>query len=426
MVRRVAFLIQASLIACAAAWAADGPTPEEMAQSRVRLQAIRKNPEHYARLRENFNAFNNLGERRKEALVKLDADVHDLPAPKQARYWKTLERYAVWLESLKKSEIKEYRDAYKAIVEAPDAAARLSLIEEQRNREWMKTQPKKCRDDWEKLPAADRVKFVTNLRQQERQSHQRWVIAQRFWKELENKKELPCRMSDFGVTLKNKDGKPQLNPDNTPKQNNKVADYFNDYLVRYLTAEEKDQLKKAEGLWPDFPQTLVAIASKYPSALPPARKEDYPTGPDKLPAPVRIRVTEKKGGGPKTKKNDLKQFENRPIYGEKVVELGTNKGSQPFDFEFWACSYNALQAPMKAFVNDQLTPRLTTKEQAEINEFEGRWPYYPNKIQELAKKYNLDPPWHFLPDQNKWHWDRYRPARFQSSEGSPTAQKSDP
>src|SRR5205823_2655897 len=103
------------------------------------------------------------------------------------------------------------------------------------DREWIQTQPKVQREQWEKLPAEARSEFVARLRQHERQNHQQWVIAQRFWKELETKKELPCRLSDFS---------------------DKVKNYVKDYLLPTMTEAEKKQLNSAEGHWPDYPLAL--------------------------------------------------------------------------------------------------------------------------------------------------------------------------
>lgn len=401
MTRRRSHYLMLLLFASTALWAAAQQTPDELAERRATLQAIRKSqPEHYGRLRENADAFVHLPLERKGAIAALDLKMHELPPGRQARYWKTLERYADWLDQLKKSD----KDAYQAIKDAPDAATRLALIKEQRDAEWMKTQPKTYRIEWKKRNGEERSQYVANLREKERKEHQHWVIAQRFWKELSDpKKSLPVRLNDFNTV--------QTKGDKTVVLPGKVNEYVSDYLMRYLTDEEKDQLKKAEGNWPDFPLTLVAIASKHPSALPPPRKEDFPSTPDKLPGPI-VKTLEKKGSL-KGKKIDVNVWRGQPFFGEKVVEVGTNKGTQPFDFEFWPSTLNGFQPPMKAFVKDQLIPKLDTREQAELDGVQGRWPYYPLKIQELAKSHNLDPPWHYLPEQNKWHWDRYRPARYQ-------------
>jgi hypothetical protein len=80
---------------------------------------------------------------------------------------------------------------------------------------------------------------------------------------------------------------------------------------------------------------------------------------------------------------------------------------------------------MKAFVKDQLKPVLDTKDQADLVSYEGKWPYYPQTIQELSRKHGLRPPWHILPEPEKWHWDRYRPERFQTPVVEKSTQKED-
>ena len=69
---------------------------------------------------------------------------------------------------------------------------------------------------------------------------------------------------------------------------------------------------------------------------------------------------------------------------------------------------------MKDFVTKQLIPKLDTKDRSDLLYYEGRWPYYPETIQELSKKHNLSPPWHILPESDKWKWDWYRKSQARS------------
>jgi hypothetical protein len=395
------------LFAATALWAAGEPTAEELENQR-RVEALRKHPEQIARLRENVEAFQTLPQKRKDAIVQLDHDLHDLPANKQDRYWKALERYADWLDQLHKDD----PPAWGAITGAPDAATRLAFIRDQRDREWMQGQAKAHRLDWEKLQGEARAKFVANLRLDERQKHAQWQLAQKFWEELERKKELPCRLSDFTVA---KDGSP-----------GKVKTYVEEYLLPFLSAEEKDRLAHAEGRWPDYPRTLVEIASKHPSALPPPR---LPKSLAELPVPIQNRVIDKKGTGKKKALlTQLHKFEGREEFASKVVEVATKKGvGQPFEFEYWASNHRALLAPMKKFVEEQLKPVLDTAEKKTLLDSENGWPFYPQTIQELAQKHKLNPPWHILPEADKWKWDAYRlpkarataPAVVRDKQGDP-------
>ena len=105
----------------ATAFVAVAQQPDDLEPQRVRLQAIRKNPDHFARLRENLNTFTKQTDaKRKDAIVKLDQDIHGLASAQQDRYWRVLDRYADWLEQLKKND----EQAYLAIKNARDATTR--------------------------------------------------------------------------------------------------------------------------------------------------------------------------------------------------------------------------------------------------------------------------------------------------------------
>jgi hypothetical protein len=184
--KRRYFFSMLILFAATALWAAGEPTAEELELNERRVEALRKQPELIARLRENLQAFQALPEKKQNAVLQLDQDLHELPANKQARYWSVLERYADWLDQLRKDD----PQAWQAIKDAPDAMARLALIKGRRDREWMQSQPRAYRLEWEKLQGEARGKFVASLRLDERQKHQRWVISQRFWRELESQKAI--------------------------------------------------------------------------------------------------------------------------------------------------------------------------------------------------------------------------------------------
>ena len=282
--------------------------------------------------------------------------------------------------------------------------ARLALIRELRDQLWMRSRPQTERETWDELQGEARAKYVKGPQAGKpgKRRHQQWLIASRAsGRELENKQPLPCRLTEFSGAS--------------------VQKYVNDYLLMMLSDAEKQQLIRAEGRWPDYPQTLVEIAAKHPSALPSPTK-DLPRHLDQLPAPIRQRVTfEKKGVGGKKSSllPKLLPFDDSPSFASKVVEFGTKEGKVPFDHEFWACNFKALQPPMKEFVEHKLIPVLTDNaDKKRLTDNEGRWPFYPLEIQLLSQKYNLTPPWHILPDSEKYKWDSYRPGKHADAERS--------
>ena len=264
----------------ATAFVAVAQQPDDLEPQRVRLQAIRKNPDHFARLRENLNTFTKQTDaKRKDAIVKLDQDIHGLASAQQDRYWRVLDRYADWLEQLKKND----EQAYLAIKNARDATTRLALIKEAKDSEWMRRQPRTNQEHWVKLQGEERSKYVAEQRKEERRKSQHWLIASRFWKELESKQPLPARLSDFAYKSKKGTKDKDTGKVKDPVEINRVKQYVEQYLLRQLAAAEVKQLEDAEGRWPDYPMALVQVASQHPNALPmrnvPTKFEELPMAP---------------------------------------------------------------------------------------------------------------------------------------------------
>lgn len=301
-----------------------------------------------------------------------------------------LAQHGEWLDQLRQRD----PASYQAIKTAPSPAAKLTLINERRDMDLVAAQPPAVREQWEKLGRDAKAQLIARIRAEEREKHEQWVLAKRFWKELEGKKEMPCRLSDYS--------------------GGKVKDYVENFLMPYLTKEEKSQLTSAEGRWPDYPRTLVEIASKRPSALP---TPNPPREFDQLPKPVQQRFQEAKKGGIEPKKPGVKpklfkEIQNfkGPYFARHLVEIGLRENKVPLGHEYLACNYLSLLPPMKKFIDAELVPAISDvpADQRKFKDSEGRWPDYPETIQELAKKYKLDPPWHYLPEPERWKWDLYR------------------
>ena len=109
---------------------------------------------------------------------------------RRARLKSTLERYARWLERLPESDRRD-------VANAPDTSARLALIRELRDREWMDAQPRVVRDQWNGLKGGAKTELLAKLRLEERQRHRDWRLAVRFWKDLIDGKALPTRLADL-------------------------------------------------------------------------------------------------------------------------------------------------------------------------------------------------------------------------------------
>ena len=106
----------------------------------------------------------------------------------------------------------------------------------------------------------------------------------------------------------------------------------------------------------------------------------------------------------------IMQHDGSPYFASRVVEIAKSEGRLPFDNEYLASNYKSLLKPMREFVDGKLLPSLKEHagDEKKFKDAEGTWPDYPQTIQELSQKYNLQPPWHILPEPEKYRWDNYR------------------
>lgn len=362
MPRRTVMLLLLCLTA--SLWAVPEPSEDELAAARHRYAQWRRHPDWLAKLQKYWQEFESRPADKRERILQFDHDLHQEPSSAQARIWNAVERYNAWLERLDDHD-------RKAVTEAPDKAASLAVIRELRHREWMKGQPRVLRQQWDALKGQARSDFVGKLRDEEKQRQLEWLIASRFWRELDTQQKLPARPGEL---------------DNT------VQAYLGDYLMPMLDASEKERLKKAEGSWPAFPMTLVELADRHPPALPGGH------GPRTIAElPRQLQKVLDKG----VKKDKVKAHEGQwPEFAIAVTENAYGKkGSWTgLGHELWPTKFQNLQPAMQKFINEVLQPVLTPDEKLALHHCNEKWPDYPQRIQELARAHDLRPPWYTLPE----------------------------
>jgi hypothetical protein len=350
------------------------PSAAELKANRAQLEEWKKDLEQLARLRRDLRTFLALSESRREQLVKFDADLQTEAA--YGRLWNVLARYAEWLEGLSDAD----REAVRS---APDRTARLKIIRELRDQQWIRMQPLAERKKWAGLTADERGKRLLELREIARDGRARWQLAMRFWKELESGRPVPVRLTDLD-----------------PRDERGVVEY----LSNTLTPAEKEQLARLEGKWPAYMQTLVANADRHPLAL---------IGPyarfNKLPKDVRDRMVGSTKSLPAPVAISKYEMAPWPALARAVIEYNNAKNLGPLPNELWVQDSTGLLDPMKKYLKEVLGPALEPSEQGELRVAEGRWPDYPNKIQELAVKHLLPAPWQTaLLAGPADRWDNYR------------------
>jgi hypothetical protein len=346
------------------------PTPEQLEHNRRKLEEWEKHPERLAQLKRSAQAFQALPKDRQEQLLKVAADLFQEPAAVQGRLLDVMERYDEWLEAL------DAKDKPK-VTEAASREARLAAIKEIRTREWMERQPKVIRDQYFALDAEGREEMAAKLRKEERKAKREWIVAARFWTELQKGNTLPSRLTDFPT---------------------EVQAYVNEYLRLFLSKEDWDRLMAVQGEWPRFPILLVKLADKTPAALP-ALEGPGPTRFDELPFQVqklfKVKLTKR-----------LPEHE-WPKFGETLTHMAKLHGIV-FPHEFLPYNYKGLSREMQEFYDKKLWPVLTADEKKMMTDAPpANWPDYPKAIQKLAEAHRLPPPWYVLPGSRE-KWDLYR------------------
>jgi hypothetical protein len=406
------------------------PPRAEVEPQRERLAEWRKHPAEYARLEKKAAAFLALPAARQERMRRLDHDLHQEHSATQKHLFDVMDRYADWLARLPEAERRE-------VVEAPDRHARLKKIKEIRERQWLRGQPLAVRERLKKLqvvPAALKAaaaaglagrradaasavaavatpflapghnlrgQAVARLRQDERRRHLEWRLAVRHWDEL--MKFHPTAATRFAEL-------PEAD-----------ATYVRHYLLPLFSREEKDRLEKAEGHWPLFMHTLVELADRHPPAL---QGPHGPTAVKDLPPDVQARLA-KTFKGLKGDFHVPKAIKAAPARWPQFAKAVTgywrsgkrDRGALSELYEFWPTVERDLSPEVRRFVK-ALKERVTPEEWKRLQASEGKWPRYPDTIQELADRYYLTVPWQTLPGKRE-RWDAYRVRSPGRVEGLP-------
>lgn len=375
------------LLIAVAPMAASPPSDAELEYGKKKYEVWRQFPDKFAVLRSSANAFAALPKPRQEQLEHFDADLAKLPSADQAKLHNVLDRYNDWLAKLSEED----RDR---VLDAPDKAARIAVIKELRQAEWLTRQPKTTRDGFTKIPPDLRPQAIDRARAEERKRQAEWTLAKRLWDDTSKNKQ-PAKLSDFDFFVQN---------------------YVNDVLMKLLSKAEKDRLAAAEGNWPLYPQTLIELADAYPPALP---SLEAPKSFADLPKVVKDSHRKQFAIGKALQiEKRIKPFEGRaPEFAIKLTGMASEQ-QWIMPMEWWAYNFNSLTPAMKEFVEKKLTPALEPQQLRTLLKVEGYWPDYPETIQKFAKEQNLTPPWQSLPGGRE-KWDHYRPGPRPLAPGYP-------
>lgn len=352
-----------------------GPTPAQLERNRRLLARWRKDPAHYARLKQDLRAFQALPPERQAALRQLDEELSQEAPAARGRLWHVMDRYAAWRDHLAEADRRR-------IDTAPTTADRLRVIRDIREREWIDRLPRARRGQLARAPDAKRrADLLAGFRKEEAERRQEWQHAG------PAEEAPPWRMPPLRVT-------------DLPTE---VQLYVWRDLLPLLAPEERQKLRRSEGPGPPFGRTLLELVDRHPPALP--GPPTGPTRPRDLPREARERLLQV----PPAQRKRLNPYLGRwPDYAIEVTRLlRSREAGMPQ--ELGPCRPEAFPPPVQQFLTDKLLPRLTAKEKQRLAAAEGRWPDYPGEVLQLARQHNLQVPGLVLPGPPRY-WERLRAA----------------
>jgi hypothetical protein len=350
----------------AAAAAAHAPDGGELERNRRLLEKWKADPEHYERLKRDLAAFHALPIEYQERLRELDRQLHETDPDTQARLWAVLERYVAWVDRLPEADRVR-------IVEAAPGETRLLLVRGVKRRQWVERLPRTIRQELARLSPQDRDRRLKELEQLERKQRVLWG--------------LPLTSTRPGAGAEGHPVNPAVpnpmipRPKTTAEFPPEVQGFIRERLVPRLSDNEKKELARAEGKWPDLPRLVARLAEEHP-VLPPG-----PLGAitrwDQLPGTIRNRLEAEKRKGGAGKIRWALQKRPWPEFALSIAELLKNDRRRPAPLG--ASKPSEFPLEVQVFLRDKLFPALDMVEKADLKRLEGRWPEYPRRLLYLAR-----------------------------------------
>lgn len=361
----------------------------------------RSDPEY---LRRQYAFFQSLRPTRQQELRKLDAEFHNLDKDTQERLLKVLDNYNWWLSQLPPEDRKR-------VVDAETSTARLKVIQEIKDLQWIETLPADYRKDYNKaVEDNDRLRaigLVEKWRSEQRTRRADWLREN--WLEGQSVEEVKPKLPEVlqGAEIR------------------QALDAFVNNLETQVPSSQRDRLKlyrdqaPEDREWLRYIRLVVDLADRYPLLPGPP---DGPRTYDALPKGVKDSL-ERADRNFAKKKNlppELQKAVNRwPDFALAVADYAKQHRitlSEPI----MPATRADMPAEVQAFL-DKLEAHLRKQEQAgrgdraaqatrdiaRLKAAEGKWPDYPRAIVELARQHRMPIPAWTLPLRNDV-WDMFR------------------
>ncbi len=319
---------------------------------------------------------------RQEQLRTLDAGIRQLPAPERTHLVRVLETYADWLDRLPPPDRKE-------VLSAANPDARVAAIARVKERLWKETLPTVVRDHLRSTSdTTERFGLLSQLRSTELARREEWALALRQWSSMP-------RGSDA-----------QPWPFSDPTAQRQIEEFLRASLKCTvsgkesagcrLTRDEAAELRSRyeaatrQGYWLNYAAFLHQLEERHPTLPEPAGKLPIVNSAG-LPKELLNEIQKKS-------RMDLRRPSSLGKWPEYALEVrhaaGLAKVTVP---DLGPAKPAEFTEHFQQFLGKTLTPKLTETEIHGLKKLEGKWPEYPRRVMELAKKKDLPVPGLTLP-----------------------------
>lgn len=343
---------------------------------------------------------------RQQQLRQLDQSLHELPAPERERVANILRQYSVWLDRLADSDRKD-------VLSAPTAAERLDAVRRVWEKGWRESLPQRQREKLQQVAdTEERLRLVEEWKKEERDRRDEWQLARTQWRNLiQEPGRTPWPFSDPTLSAEvdeyvRKVLKADLGKSDKPDP----SQYGRLSREEYLELRARHDAAKRDRhvfSYASYGRWLYQLDLRHPYSPEPGDGRPV-TEVQHLPRAFR----EVK---PRSLLLGIEKRAPRgkwPEFAREVVEV-LGRGNVLPSAPLGPARPGEFTKAVNTFLSKTLMDKLTPKEKGELRKLEGKWPAYPDKMMDLANKYDLPVPGVTLPGKPS-EWERHyslRPVR---------------
>lgn len=337
-----------------------------------------------ANLRRQWNLFLSFSPTKQQRIRELDEQLYAFPDEKTQHYRKVMENYLTWLDRLPEVDRKKLNEPSMV----PED--KLREIRQIRLREWIATLPESYRKKWDEArnDYDERSKLLELWKAEQEAREEEWQLAQRHLSEAG--RENLTRLFEH----------PEVKEKLEPYLRN--LDKFVNPLERPLLASARANL--ANGSLFEAGRLIYFVAERNPLIPGP---DHAPRSFESLPANVKALLPDLKDKPNKAFREATARSNNRwPDYAKAVTKYMQDqklKLPQPLG----PAKLAEMPEGVRTFVEKKLQPELAKsekgrKEWKQLQDLEGTWPDYPEKLMEVARRWKMTVPGWSLPAQELW------------------------